>query len=118
MKIPILRLPEVLLICIQCTNDVSNYPCAVSVDRQNISYSLDVFPVVSKSCAIPGCHIAAFPKGDFTKYNDLKERAGNGKLYFRLSSGQMPPADSKSPGLTICEVNIITRWINQGAKNN
>jgi hypothetical protein len=87
-------------------------------DSHEIIYSKEVSPIIAHSCAVPNCHVANFPKGDFTNFNDLKNVAANGKLYFRLSSGQMPPANSKIPSLSACEIGTITAWINQGVKNN
>jgi hypothetical protein len=108
----------VILLCFQCTNEVVTIPCAVLATPHAISYSQEVLPIVKRSCAVPNCHIGGFPKGDFTSYDDLKAKADEGKLYFRLSSGQMPPADSEFPSLSLCDRNIITQWINEGAKNN
>jgi hypothetical protein len=103
----------------QCASEVESLSCDVASDvAREISYSRDVFPIVGKSCAIPTCHVAAFPKGDFTKYEDLKSKVENGMLTFKLGNGQMPPEFSKLPLPSPCEIKIITAWINQGAKNN
>ena len=108
-----------ILFCSQCTSEVVTIPCAISPEHPGeVSYTRDVFPIVMKSCAIPTCHVATFPKGDFTKYSDFKLKADNGMLSFKLSNGQMPPEFSKLPLPSPCEMNTITTWISQGAKNN
>jgi hypothetical protein len=106
-----------LIVCVQCLNEVAPYPCEVLVTHE-VSYSLEISPIISNSCAIPTCHVGSFPKGDFTNYDDLKRVADNGKLKFKLSNGQMPPEYSKLPLLSICDVNLIEKWINEGAKDN
>jgi len=115
----VLFITGLLFFCAQCTNEVAPDICNnVAQKVQDISYNLDVAPIIAKSCALPDCHVGAFPNGDFTFYDDLKIRADNGELYFRLTSGQMPPSFSEVPALTICDVNTIVMWINEGAKNN
>jgi hypothetical protein len=106
-----------MILCMQCLSEVASYPCEVAPTHE-ISYSEDVSPIIANSCAIPGCHVGNFPKGDFTNYNDLKRVVDNGKITFKLANGQMPPESSKLPLLSICQVNVITTWINEGAKNN
>ena len=115
----VLTATGLLFFCVQCTTEVAPNICNdVPQKVQDISYSLDVSPIIAKSCALPDCHVGNFPNGDFTFYDDLKIRADNGALYFRLTSGQMPPSFSNVPALTICDVNTIVLWINEGAKNN
>jgi hypothetical protein len=106
-----------LIFCSQCLSEVASYPCEV-VTLHEISYSKDVSPIISNSCALPTCHVGNFPKGDFTNYDAIKRVAENGNLIFKLANGQMPPEFSKLPLLPICQVNVITKWINEGAKNN
>jgi hypothetical protein len=114
----ILSLLALLLLSTYCTNDVAPNICGNEAQQiLNVSYSRDISPIISKSCALPTCHVGNFPNGDFTFYNDLKSRADNGELYFRLNNGQMPPANSKVH-LSSCDVNTIIQWINEGAKNN
>ncbi|HEU5289025.1 MAG TPA: hypothetical protein VFU05_00185 [Cyclobacteriaceae bacterium] len=114
----LLILYAILLLSTYCTNDVAPNLCGTeTAELLDVSYSHDISPIIATSCALPNCHVANFPNGDFTFYNDLKARADNGELYFRLSNGQMPPANSNVQ-LTVCDVNTIVQWINEGAKNN
>jgi hypothetical protein len=118
------KITALLLACvasflaIKCTTDAAPYACEDAQPSQEVSYKNDIFPIVSRSCAVPECHVGNFEKGDFKSYDDLKELADNGKLYFRLSNGQMPPANSQFPSLSFCEVNTISKWVREGAKNN
>jgi hypothetical protein len=103
----------------QCTTEVAPAICKdVPQKTTNISFSDDVYPIIAGSCALPSCHVGNFPNGNFTSYEDFKIRVDNGELYFRLTSGQMPPAFSDVPALTICDVHTITAWISEGARNN
>jgi len=112
-------LAALLFLSVQCTSEVAPDICSdIPQKVQGISYSLDVYPIIANSCALPDCHVGAFPNGNFTTYDNLKARVDNGELYLRLTSGQMPPAYSQVPALTICDVRTITTWINEGAKNN
>jgi hypothetical protein len=108
-----------LVLCVQCTSVVAPDLCEDSQQKtENVSFSDDVYPIIANSCALPGCHVGNFPNGNFTSYDDLKIRVDNGELYFRLTSGQMPPAFSEVPALTVCDVRMITTWIAEGARNN
>ncbi|MBT8230765.1 MAG: hypothetical protein KJO50_10935 [Bacteroidia bacterium] len=82
-----------------------------------VSYSEDITPILESKCSVPACHDIAFAYGDFTQYDDLKEKADNGRLWLRIvTSGSMPPAGN--PQLTESELERFKCWIEDGALRN
>lgn len=91
----------------------------------NVSFSNDVQPVFTKSCATTGCHDsgpAHAPSLVTGVAYDALMQGGYinvavptaGKLYQEISEGNMPPG---AP-LTAHEANLIIVWLTEGAKNN
>ncbi len=101
-----------------------------SCDPDTVYFVNDVLPLLSSSCAIPGCHDAATAKEGVVldNYNNIvntgKVKAGKpnkSKLYEVLIKNdpdeKMPPPGS---GITLTneQINMVYTWISQGAKNN
>jgi len=103
-----------------CTYDVVEVnPCDNLPVNRSISYTTDILPIVTTTCALPACHVTGFSRGDFTGYADLKKKADSGILEYKITSGEMPPPYTKGPkSLTPCQSELIRKWINQGAINN
>jgi hypothetical protein len=79
-----------------------------------IKFSEEVSPLITTHCNITGCHINGSPTGDFSDYNQLKQRVDNGKfqkMVFDLKL--MPPASS--PQLNETEYRTLERWLAGGA---
>lgn len=80
-----------------------------------ISYSMNVVPIISRHCAIAGCHVAGFLPGNFTTYEGLHAQTENGFFQWMvLEQRSMPPSDSLNEG----ELKTLQCWIDQGAKDN
>lgn len=105
------------------TGDPVNTPCDTTV----IYFESDVLPILTTNCAYSGCHNAASAKdgvvldnyANVIKTGDVKPYdAGNSDLYKVLTKKDpkkvMPPPPSK---LLPSDINIILKWIQQGAKN-
>lgn len=103
-----------------CTYDVVEVnPCDNLPVNRSISYATDILPIMTTTCALPSCHVTGFSRGDFTSYPDLKKKADNGSLEYKITSGEMPPRYTKGPkSLTACQIDLIKKWISQGAINN
>jgi hypothetical protein len=103
-----------------CTYDVVEVnPCDNLPVNRTISYATEITPIVTTTCALPGCHVTGFSKGDFTGYADLKKKADSGILEYKITSGEMPHPYTKGPKtLTACQIETFKRWISQGAPNN
>ena len=124
----ILIIAGLAIVAAGCYNDKADklYPAPATntCDTTSISYAKDIAPIISASCAISGCHDAsggAINGFDFTTYAGLKDVANTATLIndinFTPTSGNhsMPQGGSKLPS---CEINKITRWVNEGAPNN
>jgi hypothetical protein len=104
-------------------------PCNTVVP-DSVSFSIDILPIFNTSCNNADCHSGAYPTGnlnleDSQAYQNLSH-AGSGYinvtvpkhsiLYSQLvsSSTPMPPGGK----LEQCQIDLILKWIEQGAKNN
>jgi hypothetical protein len=103
-----------------CTYDVVEVnPCDDQPVNRAISYRTDIVPILATTCALPGCHVTGFSRGDFTGYADVRKKADSGILEYKVTSGEMPHPYTKGPkSLTACQIETITRWVRQGAPNN
>lgn len=98
-----------------------------------VCFQSEVLPVFQTNCAKSGCHDAASHQDGYVlnSYDSLFKKDGkinnnnirpgdpaNSELYkslFETGSKKMPP--SPNPPLTLIQINLIARWINEGAKN-
>ena len=102
---------------------------ATAADRHaKVSFSHDIRPVLANSCF--GCHGSDAKKRQADLRLDIPNavaqkvlapgKASSSELLRRISSKdpdeQMPPADAKKPRLTAEQIEMVRRWIDQGAK--
>ena len=102
-----------------CANHVNEpEPCEFAGSGE-VLYSRDVYPILSTSCIFSGCHTTEFNYGNFTRFEDVKEKAESGKLEFMIVTGQMPHGNTTGPKyLNDCEIRTIKTWIKNGANND
>lgn len=95
------------------------YPNPPACDTLNVSYNLDVNPILMNRCY--NCHgnnntVSVY---EFEGYLDLINFIEKGKLLgaVKRQGGflAMPQGADKIPD---CEISILEAWINQGKKNN
>ena len=105
-------------------NEEYLYPETANCVTDNMSYSNDVWPVISASCT--GCHSGANPGGGISleNYTDVSAsgaiEAGNyGSLYGAIShaSGNTPMPKNGNK-LSDCTISRIKAWIDQGMLDN
>lgn len=113
-----------------CTYEKIEYnPCSSTVP-DSVSFQSDVLPLFRTHCSTPGCHSGSNPEGnlnleDSKAYIQLSQ-PGKGYinltkpefsiLYTQMNSTSQPmPPTGK---LDECKINLILKWIQQGAKNN
>lgn len=122
------------LFCQVCTyrNIEEHYPATVCKEElsDTVSFSKDIQPILAQNCSKAGCHSGPNPEGNFNleasiAYNQLTE-AGSGYVdtitpkysvvYSALvsKSEPMPPTGR----LKQCEIDLIEKWMDQGAENN
>jgi mono/diheme cytochrome c family protein len=102
------------------------YP--VAADSKPVSFAHDVLPVFQASCA--GCHQPGKLKGglDLTTFEGVTKGGKKGASYkagdpghsFIIDqiSGDSPEMPNKGDPLSKSEIDVIARWIKEGAKND
>lgn len=116
MKVYIILI-SILLILSSCYKDKEDLLYGdVVCDPIDVSFSNDIMPIISNSCAIVGCHVqGGSGNGLFENYNQVKTKVDNGSLMQRVVVDQdMPPSGSLTP----CQITYIQQWIEDGAPNN
>lgn len=95
------------------------YPNPVACDTTNVTYSGDVWPVISSNCT--SCHSGAAPSGNIrlSNYDEIVIQANNGNLMGAITgaSGFTPMPKDGQP-LPKCDITHIQIWINKGTPNN
>ncbi|HYI92488.1 MAG TPA: DUF1553 domain-containing protein [Bryobacteraceae bacterium] len=93
----------------------------VSIAAENIQYNRDVRPILSDRCF--ACH--GPDKGTrqanlrLDREEDAKTKLLNGEVYKRVTATgprRMPPSYAGHDKLTDAQIDILRRWIEQGAK--
>ena len=119
----------VITIFAGCYNDKADklYPMPVTTcDTTIVSYRSNVEPIIMTYCAINGgCHNAAGDavtgNRDYTNFSTLQSNA-TAALMIDDITGNPQRGDNAMPlnlsPLSQCDINIITRWVNEGAPNN
>ena len=88
-------------------------------DLTDITYSGSVWPIIQNSCT--GCHSGPDPQGSLslTNYTEIAQIAQNGYLngvINHLPDFVAMPYNGQQ--LSICKIDIIQDWIDQGYPNN
>ncbi len=96
-------------------NEETLYPETEPLPEE-ISFSVNVLPIINNSCATIGCHVqGGSANGIFENYNQIKAKVDNGSFKQRVVvSKDMPP----SGNLPKQQIDIIEQWILDGAPNN
>lgn len=106
-----------------CYNDKYDKLYPVTCDTTTVSYAHDIAPIMNASCNTAGCHGAGGGTSglDFTIFLQLQGQATADILLNDINGtlGRGNHAMPKDlPKLAQCDINKITRWVNQGAQNN
>jgi len=118
----------ILLVFAGCAKDTTVYPDTETEVTTPVSFSSDLQPIFTKSCALSGCHAAGGKAPiltEGTSYNSLingnyidLSKAESSVLYQWLT-GVKTPAMPIGAANNPSNVNGLTlAWIKQGAKNN
>lgn len=100
-------------------NEQDLYPVQAECDTTNVSYSQDVWPIISSNCT--SCHSGGAPSGNvyLDNYDNIVVAADNGSLLgaIKHESGYSPMP--KGGGmLSDCNISIIETWVNEGTPDN
>lgn len=92
--------------------------CAVVVDTQNVTFSKTIMPLLTTNCV--GCHKTGNLSGGVSleNYTQVKSYVDSKRLWGSLNSltgySPMPPIGK----LTDCQLTVVKKWIDAGAKND
>jgi hypothetical protein len=88
-------------------------------DTTNVSYSMQVLPILQSNCYV--CHSGPGASSgiDFSNYGAFKGWAQSGYVAGDITAapGHIPMPYGL-PSLSSCEINTILAWIDQGMLNN
>lgn len=114
--------PEIAPKSQETVNPPSTVPGVETTPGTNIEVSLknEIRPIFNKySCS--SCHSASQRSGgvNLETYTSLKSVATNGALYGAMShTGSYSPMPSSNTKATSAELNLVKKWIDEGAKDN
>ena len=97
-------------------NEEELYPNDAPCDTAAVSYSVQIKPIISNSCAVSGCHVSGGTAGfNLQTYSEIKSKVDDGSFMDRVIVQQnMPPNED----LSSCELEQLKTWLNEGAPNN
>ena len=101
---------------------------APAQDKKSVSFEKDVMPILKASCV--SCHKPDKKKGklDMSTYAALLKGGDQGSpivagdpkksILIQVVSGKEPEMPEKGDPLTAAQVDVLTRWVQEGAKQN
>jgi len=101
---------------------------ATAQEKKSVSFEKDVQPIFKASCI--SCHKPDKKKGklDMSTYADLMKGGKQGSpvtpgnpaksILVEMISGPEPEMPEKGDKLKVEQVELITRWVKEGAKQN
>ena len=119
----------VLISTLGCYNDKYDKlyvtPTTVVCDTTAMSFANDILPILNTNCNIAGgCHDAAGQSTsgfNFTSYAGVQTESTTATMVNDINGtpGSRDHAMPLNlPKIAECDIDKITAWINQGAKNN
>lgn len=98
-------------------------PPVTTCDTTTVTFAHDIMPILQASCNISGgCHDAAgFATSgfNFTTHAGIYNAAINGLIVSDINwEPGHNPMPKNLPKLPQCDIDKITRWVNQGAQDN
>ncbi len=90
-------------------------------DTSNVTFSLDIAPLVLKSCASAGCHDATTAASSIIleNYTQIKRSVDSNRFYGSISHNpKYKPMPLGGQFLPQCDIDKIKVWIDGGALDN
>jgi mono/diheme cytochrome c family protein len=116
--------PAALILTLMLSVSVS----APAQDKKPVSFEKDVMPILKTSCV--SCHKPDKKKGklDMSTYDALMKGGDQGSpvkigdpkksILIEVVSGKEPEMPEKGDPLTPAQIDVLARWITEGAKKN
>ena len=125
--ISLLIVTGAVLAGIGCTKTTTVVINPGSLITTQVSFSKDVIPIFTKSCALSGCHVTGGHVPDLSTANAFQSLTTGG--YFKAGdpdnsvvmlwlTGKKSPAMPLGSGPNQDIIAEVYAWINQGAQNN
>ncbi len=107
---------------------IDTIPDGIPCDPDTVYFETDILPILVSNCAMSGCHNTASHEDGviLDNYQNVVNTGeispfspGNSNLYEAITEtdpeDKMPPPPNAS--LTQAQIQLIAKWINQGAQN-
>ncbi|MCA6073570.1 hypothetical protein [Fulvivirga sedimenti] len=117
MKLPQILILASLVALSACyyDNEEMLYPNESSCYDADVSFEVDIKPLIITKCATAGCHVSGTGRVVLGSYSSIKNIADDGQLKDRvLTRKDMPPG---AP-LSACDQDKLRAWLDNGAINN
>ncbi|MEO1436708.1 MAG: hypothetical protein AAFV80_14305 [Bacteroidota bacterium] len=112
-----------------CNTDKLPAPTEPSAcDSLEVSYNLNIKPIIDASCAYAGCHVAGFPPGDWSSYDNMLPVLENGELERRVVTLRFDPANGMPPDIFVAsptladlsdeDFELVRCWLEKGFPEN
>jgi len=95
------------------------YPNPPACDTTNVTFSVDVFPVINASCT--SCHSGSAPGGNvsLSNYDEIVASAVNGGLLGTIMhDANWSPMPKNGTKLDDCTIKKLEIWVANGTPNN
>lgn len=95
-----------------------NNECQEDCNFTEVTYTNDIAPIIANNCL--GCHGLVSPNGgiSLTNYSEVAAIANSGLLKNVLLAQNGAPIMPPSIGLNDCNIDKISKWIEDGTPNN
>lgn len=101
-----------------CTNDKLQDPSTISnpfCDTLQITYDLQIKPIIDASCAFVGCHVQGFAYGDYSSFDGLVPYLNDTKFKKEvITTMSMPDGFS----LSATDFELVECWVNKNYPEN
>lgn len=91
-----------------------------SCSTVDVSYNLDIKPIIEARCSVPGCHNANSQAAglDLSTFTGVKAIADNGSFVGRITATGSALMPQGGPPLPRCDIDKIEAWVADGALEN
>jgi len=109
---------QIALIRTWIQQGAKNNECIEDCNLDNVGFAADVSPIINSYCL--SCHSGSSPNGgvSLTNYSNISSAANSGVLLNAITGASGAPLMPPSGAMNDCNINKITKWINDGAQNN
>ena len=94
-----------------CTNDKVQDPIISDpfCDTLQVTYDLQIKPIIDASCAFTGCHVQGFAWGNYTSFDGLVPYLNDSKFKKEvINKMEMPP---QGFSLSVTEFELVECWV-------